>query len=245
LADYLPNQPVYGLQPLGLDGKQTPHQRVEDMAAHYIKEIQSIQPNGPYYLGGFSFGGLVAFEVAQQLQARGEKVALLALFDSRVSGYFQPLKTRDWLLHQVKQVLQRGPNYILDRVKAKAKPKTEQVQDKVEGAMSMYAETFNLDRHSLADQNILSVMEAGVKAEEDYVPQVYPAQVDLFRAILDPAPEGCYIDPQLGWGKIAVNRVKIHKVPSLHADMFKQPQIQILSEQLRNCLNKAQADDSV
>ena len=145
----------------------------------------------------------------------------------------------------MKQVLQRGPNYILDRVKAKAKPKTEQIQDKVEDAMSMYAQTLNLDCQSLADQNILSVMEAGVKAEEGYVPQVYPAQVDLFRAILDPAPEGGYLDSQLGWGKIAVNGVEIHNVPTIHADMFKEPQIQILAEQLRNCLDKTQAKDSV
>ena len=109
----------------------------------------------------------------------------------------------------------------------------------------MYAETFNLDRHSSADQNILSVMEAGVKAEEEYVPQAYSAQLDLFRAILDAAPEGGYLDPQLGWGKIAVNPVKIHKVPSLHAELFKEPQIQILAEQLRNCLDKLQTKDSV
>jgi amino acid adenylation domain-containing protein len=241
LTRYLPNQPIYGLQPLGLDGKQAPQQRVEDMAAHFIQEIQTVQPNGPYYLGGFSFGGLVCLEMAQQLEAQGQKVALLALFDSRVSGYLKPLKPMDWLLYQVKQVLQRGPNYFLARLKAKAKPKTEQIQDKVSGAMSMYAETLNLDRESSIDQNILSVMEACVKAEEDYVPQVYSGQVNLFRATLEPAPGGGYLDPQLGWGKIAVNGVEIHKVPSIHPDMFKEPQVQILAEQLKDCLDRAQA----
>ncbi|HAJ64533.1 MAG TPA: non-ribosomal peptide synthetase, partial [Cyanobacteria bacterium UBA8543] len=75
-------QPIYGLQAQGLDGKQTPLNRVKDMAAYYIKEIRTLQPEGPYFLAGYSFGGLVAFEMAQQLHAQGQKVALLALCDT-------------------------------------------------------------------------------------------------------------------------------------------------------------------
>lgn len=75
------NQPFYGLQPIGLDGK-TPLTRIEDMAAHYIEALRSVQPKGPYFLGGWSFGGWVAFEMAQQLQKSGEEVALLAVLDT-------------------------------------------------------------------------------------------------------------------------------------------------------------------
>jgi aspartate racemase len=75
-------QPVYGLQAQGLDGKQTPLNRVEDMASYYIKEIHTVQPEGPYFLAGFSFGGAVAFEMARQLHAQGQKVAWLALCDT-------------------------------------------------------------------------------------------------------------------------------------------------------------------
>ncbi len=75
------DQPFYVPQPLGLEAETTPHERVEDMAAHYIQEIQTIQPVGPYYLGGRCFGGIVAFEMARQLVEQGEKVALLALID--------------------------------------------------------------------------------------------------------------------------------------------------------------------
>ena len=77
-----PDQPFYGLQAQGLDGKQPRHKRIEDMAAHYIKEIQTLEPKGPYFLGGSSFGGAVAFEMARQLDAQGQKVALVALFDT-------------------------------------------------------------------------------------------------------------------------------------------------------------------
>ena len=81
-----PEQPVYGIQALGLDGKAARHITIESMAAHYVQEIRSFQPEGPYFLGGFSMGGSIAYEVAQQLQRLGQRVALLALFDSSPKG---------------------------------------------------------------------------------------------------------------------------------------------------------------
>ena len=88
LARHLgPDQPFYGLQAQGLDGDQEPCTRVEEMASHYIKEICTVQPEGPYLLGGLSFGGIMAYEMAQQLQAQGQKVGLLVLFDTWGPGY--------------------------------------------------------------------------------------------------------------------------------------------------------------
>jgi thioesterase domain-containing protein len=83
LARYLgEDQPVYGLQAQGLDGKENPLTQVEDMASLYLQEIRTIQPQGPYFLGGLSFGGMVSFEMAQTLHAQGQEVALLALIDT-------------------------------------------------------------------------------------------------------------------------------------------------------------------
>ncbi len=76
------NQPFYGLQPVGLDGKTPPLTRIEDMASHYIEALRKVQPQGPYFLGGWSFGSWVAFEIAKQLQKSGEEVALLAVLDT-------------------------------------------------------------------------------------------------------------------------------------------------------------------
>jgi thioesterase domain-containing protein len=72
------DQPMYGLQAKGLNGNEAPHTRIEDMAAHYISEIRLIQPEGPYFLAGYCLGGILAFEMAQQLTRQGEKIALLA-----------------------------------------------------------------------------------------------------------------------------------------------------------------------
>ncbi|OQY54262.1 MAG: hypothetical protein B6247_12250 [Candidatus Parabeggiatoa sp. nov. 2] len=82
-----PNQPVYGLQQVDSEGKLAFHlDRVEDLAAYYIKALRVVQPSGPYFLGGSSFGGTIAFEMAQQLQAVDQKVALLAMIDTVCEG---------------------------------------------------------------------------------------------------------------------------------------------------------------
>src|SRR2546423_10485211 len=86
-----PDQPFYGLQSHGLDGKSEPHTSIKEMAAHYLKEMREVQPEGPYLLGGRSSGGTIAFEMACQLAAQGEKVALLALLDTYPAGYFKLL----------------------------------------------------------------------------------------------------------------------------------------------------------
>lgn len=84
------DQPVYGLQAKGLNGNEPPHTRVENMAAHYINEIKTVQPEGPYYLVGYCFGGIIAFEMSQQLLKLGHEVALLATINSRSPTYVQP-----------------------------------------------------------------------------------------------------------------------------------------------------------
>ncbi|MDH3444199.1 MAG: AMP-binding protein, partial [Deltaproteobacteria bacterium] len=99
LARHLgPDQPLYALQAKGLDRAETPFSSVEAMAAYYVKQIKTVQPEGPYALGGLSFGGIVAYEMAQQLRAKGEAVSMLALFDSHLpSGKFVWNCFRDFL----------------------------------------------------------------------------------------------------------------------------------------------------
>jgi thioesterase domain-containing protein len=80
------DQPVYGLQAVGLNGETPPLTDVETMAATYLDAIRAVRPSGPYFLAGHSFGGEVAFEMARQLQERGEEVGLLALIDSHAPG---------------------------------------------------------------------------------------------------------------------------------------------------------------
>jgi len=79
-ADY----PFYGIEPEGLDGKKFERLTVEEMAAHYLAEIRKVQPSGPYYIGGYCLGGIVAFEMAQLLRRQQEEAALVALFSAEL-----------------------------------------------------------------------------------------------------------------------------------------------------------------
>ncbi|MBC7931004.1 MAG: amino acid adenylation domain-containing protein, partial [Rubrivivax sp.] len=79
-----PDQPFYGLQARGLDGRQEPLSKMETIASHYLEEVLSVRPEGPFLLGGYSFGAIVAFEMAQQLRARGHETVLLAVVDQEV-----------------------------------------------------------------------------------------------------------------------------------------------------------------
>jgi len=91
LANQLgPDQPFFGLQSRGLDGSEEPLSTIEEMAELYLKEVRTVQPHGPYFLGGYCMGGAVAYEMACQLKASGEEIALLALFDTMELSSFLP-----------------------------------------------------------------------------------------------------------------------------------------------------------
>jgi amino acid adenylation domain-containing protein len=111
LVVYLgPDQPVYGLQAQGIDGRQEPYSHIEDMAAHYVREVRDLEPHGPYYLVGDTLGGLIAFEIAQQLETQGENVAFLAMFDTACP---LPLSLGPRVLSHLSHLRQLGPRKYL------------------------------------------------------------------------------------------------------------------------------------
>jgi thioesterase domain-containing protein/acyl carrier protein len=229
LARYLgDNQPIYGLQPQGLDGKQVPQTRIEDMATDYIREIRTVQPQGPYFLAGFSMGGKIAYEMAQQLHAQHQKVAMLVLFDTSGSGWLRPLP-----------VHARVSRHLGNLLGLKPKEKLTYVQRKLN--RRFYADK----KQPLPLEHYISpLQEAHEQADKDYVPQVYPGRAILFRASEQFAGEWsqwCSIDPELGWGKLVAGGLEVHEVPGNHINMFSFPYIRVLAEKLRACIDSAQA----
>jgi thioesterase domain-containing protein/acyl carrier protein len=91
------DQPLYGIQSVGWDSTTPPFTRTQDMAAHYVAEMRKVQPHGPYYLGGYSFGGRIAVYMANQLKAAGEEVGFLAIVDSAGLIGRKYVACRDWL----------------------------------------------------------------------------------------------------------------------------------------------------
>ena len=231
LVKYLGSkQPVYGLQAQGIDGKQAPLNRVEDMAAHYIQEIRTLQPQGPYFLAGFSFGGLVAYEMAQQLYAQGQKVSLLALFDTRSPKLLgnRPSFVKSVLM-RLGHLWQLEPNEKLDYMQSVVKWYFNK------GDYKDY-----LRRQLPESLQNFEVLDSNLEASRNYVPQVYPGSVTLFRCSIQD-PKYSHERP-LGWGEL-VGEVTIHDVPSYHDRILREPHVRVLAEKLKLCLEKAQADE--
>ncbi|WP_414573137.1 amino acid adenylation domain-containing protein [Nostoc sp. CCY 9925] len=228
------NQPVYGLQAQGLDGKTPPHTRIEDMAAQYIKEIRTVQPNGPYFLGGASFGGTVVFEMAQQLYAQGEKVALLSLLDSAGLNNL-PTRFFDLVSGHLNNLAQLKPQeqltYIWERLEwhiSKRIPKP---------IHQLFLKLRDMDRSPQTLYN-LNVLEANLHASKNYLLQVYPSHLTLFRAKLKSSRR--YSDPLGGWGGLALEGVEVHEIPGDHTSILIEPHVQVLAEKLKACLDEAQ-----
>jgi aspartate racemase len=238
LAHYLgQEQPVYGLQAVGLDGKQAPYKRVEDMAAHYIREIRTFQPEGSYLLAGHSAAGMVAFEIAQQLVAGGQKVAVLALLDA----YSPQLLARELppgrtLYINFLNLLRLRPEDKLPYIKQRAMWLHGRITRKI-------AKTFNLwmRRPSTEDSHPYALItEAFSQAIRDYVPQVYPGQATLFRTRHQPTR--VYYDPLFGWGSLVAGGLEIRDVPGLHLTLLTEPCVRVLGEKLRGCIDEALED---
>ena len=171
------DRPFYGLQARGLYGDEPPHETFEEMAAAYIEEIRSVQPHGPYSLGGFSGGGLTAFEIAHQLRAAGESIGLLLLLDSRLPQTPR-LSKLDRAKIQWQRVRQRGPGYLLDWARNRAKWQMEQIQLRMGNREPARAE----------DQFHNEAIERAFRAALPRYPmRHYPGPMVLFRPKLDRA----------------------------------------------------------
>ncbi len=243
LARHLgPDQPVYGLQAQGLDGKQEPHTRVEDMAAHYIKEIGAVLPEGPFLLGGASFGGKVAFEMARQLHAAGHKVALVALFDTFGRGSLGSLPKMTVLRHRLKNYRiriafhMRNLLYQSERrtyIRKKSRTLMRRIRSRI---WQIIFKSYQRMARPLP-RALRNVREAGYLASKEYRPKIYPGRVTLFRAGVRSIAGAA--DYEMGWGKLANGGVDVREVPGDHVNMLVEPHVQILAQQLRDCIDRA------
>src|SRR5262249_3358869 len=116
-----PDHPVYGFRSRGLDGRQE-FDRVEEMAEDYVEDLRVVQPRGPYFLGGYCFGGNVAYEMARLLKAQGEEVALLALFNcSPPNSHYTRIKVTPVWLWRFGKNLWHWKDYFLQWTPAQRK----------------------------------------------------------------------------------------------------------------------------
>ena len=222
LAASLPDgMPVYGLQALGLDGLTPPLERIEEMARRYVAEIRAVQPSGPYYLAGGSMGGMIAYEMAQQLTAAGEDVAMLGLIDTS-SHYGKRLRT---------QAAQ--PPSAWRRLRARLRGLSPLQALAALARMPGNRIAAARGRRTVADLRrrgeplphelrYAHVEATHLRAYRDYVVQPWAGRLTLFRAAQQDAELGD--DPLLGWGGIA-GEVEVFDIPGTHRGIVEKPEL--------------------
>jgi thioesterase domain-containing protein/acyl carrier protein len=246
LARYLGKaQPFYGLQSAGLDGKHAAHTRVEDMAADYIKEMRELQPVGPYFIGGRSLGGMIAFEMARQLRAQGQEVGLLALLDTYPSGYAKLLRDQTTLRARFDREVSRTKThlanlkglslpdkllYLVAKLKFAPRKMKSQIWRRV------YSSFENLGRP--LPRALQDIKELNSLAVREYVPQVYDGHVTLFWASSDLRASIDFVE---GWRALASGGIEVQEIPGSHLDIVKEPHVQDLAKKLSGCLERPQA----
>ena len=213
-------QPFYGLQARGLDGAHPPLETIGEMASAYIVAIRSVQPRGPYHLGGYSFGGLVAYEMAQQLLRLGERVAVLAMLGTGAP----PPNTSGMAdsFNQFARHLQDFQRLVLHTAMADRVPGVEAL------AGSLQAQGYL--------PPLARVTAANTAASLRYALQPYPGGVDVFTTA---DVQGMYPgDASLGWKAFCSGQVEVHQIQGSHLGMFQEPEVQDLARKLTLCLER-------
>ncbi len=225
--------------------------RIEDIASIYLKAMQDLQPQGPYFLGGHSYGGNVAFEMAQQLVNQGEQVALLAIIDSSAPTYKDKQILLDYINWDHARWLaevSKGIEVYLDKT-IDISYETLQlltVEEQLKYALNFFKLANMLPPNAETRQlaKIVQAYKTSCLCLIDYLPkQTYPGKITIIRASEelsdDPNKDliaGDCEDSSLGWSEFSTEPVEIHFVLGNHVSIMVEPHVQILAEELKVCL---------
>jgi phthiocerol/phenolphthiocerol synthesis type-I polyketide synthase C len=254
LSGYLgTEQPFYALQPTVLDNygsytdEATADSTIEDVAASCIQALQTVAPRGPYFLGGWSIGGVVAFEMAQQLQKQGERMALVALFDSPApftGGRPEASYDDEVLLPVFVRYLgaRRGKKLPAPSIDFREFETGETFQRLWE-----HAKAFDIlpAESSLAQfRSLFQIYKNGLQKATGqlwrYEPQNYSGSVSLFQTTdRSEAFDQLFPDAAAGWTQTVSYPITIHNLPGDHYTIFLEPEVQTLAEELTHCLETA------
>jgi phthiocerol/phenolphthiocerol synthesis type-I polyketide synthase E len=238
------DQPFYGLQSPGLDGSCEPLTRIETMAALYLKEIRKVQPHGPYFLGGYCLGGTVAFEIAQQIQAQGERVALLALFDT-TNWSKVPLPS---MLGNSYYAIQRLFYHAANFFRLDSAGRTQFLQEKMKVLrtripvwrgmlLAKFAKNPSADK---SEPLVLAkIWQANDQAALTYVPKPYPGVVTDIRPIKQ---YRLFNRPDAKWDRLAEGGQHVIVLPAYPAGMLLEPFVAHLATTLEKSIQDAVRD---
>jgi thioesterase domain-containing protein len=224
-------QPFHALQASGVDGVNRPHGSIEEMAAAYVAELTSISPHGPYLVGGYSGGGIVAYEMAQRLRAAGQSIALLALFDT-MHPRARP-ESITWA-HRIARLRREGAAYVVEGLHRRA-ANTERARALrlISGHLAR-GETIPM---ALREAHLIENFRRAVAA---YRPQKWSGRVVLFRSHEMPSSFE-KTGPTYGWDRDALGGVEIVTVDGDHHSLLVGANVRPLARELDAVIARATA----
>jgi acyl transferase domain-containing protein/thioesterase domain-containing protein/aryl carrier-like protein len=225
-------RPFYGLQPPGADNPNEMLHSVEALAAHYVAELRREQPHGPYFLGGYSGGGVAAFEMAAQLIASGETVQFLGFIDSFSPALPQRSRRERATLH-LRRLKSLGPRYVFETLQRLYWSTRDHTRLRVARRLGrVMPDTFRYD----------AIGASWLVAEQNYRPAAQPLSGALFRAREETALSlwsGVKVDAEHGWGRYLRGGVTVQVCPGNHTTMCDEPNVRVLASKLRAAIDAA------
>ena len=222
-----PAQPVYGLQAQGMEGKAPPLTGIEEMAARYLEAVRQIQPEGPYLLGGSSFGGIVAFEMAHQLLSGGQRVALLTMMDTPAPSAVPPEDLDS--LERLAYLISGDPGLPVPAEEIRDLSPDEQllyVLRRRKGLSRMFPKVALPELASFR-----KIVTTNLQAMLSYVARPYPGPVLFFQA---GERDAMTVDrPARGWIDLVQGGLTVHEVPGNHVTMSFPPNVRVMAALLR------------
>lgn len=228
-------QPFYGIQSVGLDSGAVPLIAVEDMARRYVDEMRAVQPDGPYHLAGYSMGGWIALEMAQQLRADGQTVALLGLIDTHAEGGPRHASVGLWMRRHLKRLTALSPSDLVPYIARRFGNLFELLylaarQQSFVAAVRLFGGV-----SARTPAWLRRTADANVHAIRSYQARRYDGDAVLFRAEPDAwTPTDAYD----GWPPLIGGELQIRPIASQHSEILDVPQVQYLATELTACLNK-------
>ncbi|MEZ5979128.1 MAG: SDR family NAD(P)-dependent oxidoreductase [Planctomycetota bacterium] len=231
------DRPFYGLQARGLFGDLEPHETFEEAARDLLEEVREVQPEGPYLLGGFSGGGLTAFEMARQLRAQGEEVAALVMLDTPLPGR-DPIDALDKLHIHAQRIAKQGPSYF-----------TKWVTDRIAWELDRKRRAAGPAQAETGQFHDEAIEAAFRRALQRYDVKPYDGPLHLFRP---PLPVLYHlrggrranqwreiVHDDNGWSRFASD-LRVREVPGDHDSMVLEPNVRVLAGHLRVLLDEAE-----
>jgi amino acid adenylation domain-containing protein len=241
LAEYLDQeQPVFGIQDPAVfsldDEKESEdlYAPMEDMAARYILAIQSVQAEGPYLLCGWSFGGFIAYEIAQQLMGLGHEVALLAILDT--GPMYEKFGQADDA--ELLAVLCEDAGLEISASDLRRLSSADQLKLVCRQLKKTGIAPFDIPTSWI--QRSINIFKARIRITLNYRIKPYPGTITLIRAAEQDSTDitDRAADPTLGWGKFSPRPVEVLTVPGNHATIFREPHVKVLSETLQDVIRR-------